>query len=134
MGSEMCIRDSCCGHTLSNQPFLDSARFGAEITRQMLVNIPGFFHYTDKLAAEMILKQGLKPGCEVSQDRRGRRDVHTTLFCPTDDRGDGRQRITKRLDKGKTAAVICISARSLEVKGRINPVDGICLWSRIPPL
>ena len=123
----------CCGHTLSNQPFLDTARFGAEITRQMLVNIPAFFHYTDKRAAELILKEGRKPGYQLSPNGTGRKDVHTTLFAPKDWRGDGKKRITKRLDNGQTAAIICLSARGLAIRGRINPADGICLWEYIPP-
>ena len=121
----------CCGHSEDNQPFLDTARFGAEITRQMLLYIPSFFHYTDKLAAEIILRDGLKPGTQLT--RGGRTDVHSTLFCPQDRRGDGCHRITKNLDFGNSAAVICLSAKNVETTGRINPSDGICLWGYVPP-
>ena len=120
----------CCGHSLTNQPFLDSTRFGAEMTRQMLLHIPGFFHYTDKLAAEIILRDGLKAGANLT--RGGRADVHTTLFCPRDTRSDGIRRIKKVLEHKEVAEVICISARDSVSTGRLNPSDGICLWSYIP--
>ena len=58
--------------------------------------------------------------------------MHTTLFCPRDTRSDGIRRIKKVLEHKEVAAVICISARDSVSTGRLNPSDGICLWSYIP--
>ena len=48
------------GHSVTNQDFLMSWRCGAGMSREMLRMIPGFFHYTLKLAAMMTLKGGVK--------------------------------------------------------------------------
>ena len=101
------------------------------MNRQMLLHIPGLFRYTDRLAAEIILRDGLKAGAQLT--RGGRSDVHTTLFCPQDKRGDGIRRIGEILDHHEVAAVICGSARETVSTGRLNPSDGVCLWTYLPP-
>ena len=94
----------CYGHSLFNQKYLEPWRLGSPMTRQMLVHFPGFLHYTDQLAADVILRDGLKAGAQLT--RRGRSDVHATLFCPQDDRGDWVKRIHKVLETSEVAAVV----------------------------
>ena len=94
----------------------------------MLRQIPGFFHYTTKLAASMILRDGLKPGAQILE--QGRVDLHTTIFGPKDPRGqnDGQRRLGKILSEGTKAAVVSLRVEDCPLTGIINPSDGICLW------
>ena len=119
------------GHSETNQKFLDTARLGCTLTPEILRHIPGFFHYTTKLAASMILRDGLLPGAQVVE--QGRIDLHTTVFGPKDPRGnrDGHRRLGKILSEETKAAVISLRAKDCPLSGRINPSDGICLWGAL---
>ena len=120
---------------MDKQPFLNWDRFDARVTSAHVQQMAGLFHVTTQERFADILKEGLKPGINLTETGRGRVDIHILLAPPQSHDVLNNQRIQKMWSKGyREVVVICIKLEALDfANARINQQGVVLQRSCIPP-